>query len=125
MGGQMRHLFSGMFAIDLTGQEEVKYRSVHFGVTMDQLAEAAEQTNNQSVNGLRLKLRTWAISATNSGRLSCKKTSGAKQQVFQVKWFGNISVSARKRYEFADMQVRRYKQDRDTSGRRIVFQLPA
>jgi hypothetical protein len=73
MGGQMRHLFSGMFAIDLTCQEEVKYRSVHFGVTMDQLAEAAEQTNNQSVNGLRLKLRTWAISATNFRKIKLQK----------------------------------------------------
>jgi predicted Zn-dependent protease len=56
MDGQMMHLFRGMFTIDLTNPRELKYWSVKFGVTMDQLAEAGKQATNQSVNGLRLAL---------------------------------------------------------------------
>jgi hypothetical protein len=52
----MRYLFRGMFAIDLTNQKELKYWSVQFGVTMDQLAKAAEQANTQSVDSLQLTL---------------------------------------------------------------------
>jgi hypothetical protein len=69
----MRHLFRGMFAIDLTNQKELKYWSGTIWGNNDQLAEAAEQANTQNVNGLRLKLRTWAISASNFRKIKLQK----------------------------------------------------
>jgi hypothetical protein len=56
MEGQMIQLFRGMFAIDLSKPKQLKYWAARFGVTVEQLTEAASQAGTQTVNGLRLAL---------------------------------------------------------------------